>query len=109
MAVFVYLLKLWKKVLTKKVLEFSISKETHWYTVLVNGIEFSSYNFHRHDTDLISVIEEMGDATNSADSKLKVVELDSDYYQITSYDGHESVLELYTNSWTSVKEQGFKQ
>jgi len=66
-----------------------------------NEYYISRYDFceNRSDSDLISVIEEMGEAANGPTAKLKIVEVDSTDWHIEEYDGVEHVSENH-RTWS---------
>lgn len=57
----------------------------------------------RHDADLISVVEELGEEADGMCAKLTIVEIEGSKYRIDEYDGYESIhtpetdAELYTS------------
>lgn len=54
----------------------------------------------RHDTDLIAVIEELGeDAASGAYSKIVVREIEGNLYRVTEYDGYESIETPDSTDW----------
>jgi len=60
----------------------------------------SDFDIERTDSDLIAVVEEMGDAANGRCSKLKIVEIpDGIEWQIEEYDGTEWVSEKH-RTWS---------
>lgn len=64
-----------------------------------NEGHFSSYDMNRDDPDLVSIVEELGDAANGDHAKLKIVEIPDDVsWEISEYDGMESVEEAH-RSW----------
>lgn len=62
-----------------------------------------SGDFSRHDPVLVKVVEILGDKANGRCAKLRVYETESDRYIIEEYDGNESVVVSYDNSWVVIK------
>lgn len=62
-----------------------------------------SGDMRRHDPILVKVVEQLGDAANGMCAKLRIYETDSDRYIIEEYDGNESVVVSYDNSWIVIK------
>lgn len=58
----------------------------------------------RHDKDLVAVVEELGDKANDYCAKLEVVEINSNLYRITEYDGAESVETPEYTDWIKVED-----
>jgi hypothetical protein len=67
--------------------------EAHeWYTVHC----LDNRDIPRHETDLLRVVEELGEAANGECAKLQVVEIPDDVeYQIEEYDGNEHIAEAH--------------
>ena len=66
------------------------------------GEEFYPYSLSkdRTDPDLIYVIEQLGDAASGRCAKLRIVDIPDDIaWEITEYDGMESVEEIH-RSWS---------
>jgi hypothetical protein len=66
-------------------------------------------NYHtlpRHDMNLVLVIEALGSAANDEWSGLNVVEIESDRYRISGYDGWECVETPETIQWVVVPQGG---
>ena len=60
----------------------------------------SWWNDNRHSSELISVIERLGDEANTSSSRLKVIEIPDDVeYTIQNYDGIEWVAEVH-RTWS---------
>lgn len=84
---------------------------THYWTEPPTGDKEVDYNreslysgtFSRHDPVLVEVVETLGDKANGMHAKLRVYETESDRYIIEEYDGNESVVVSYDNSWTVIK------
>jgi hypothetical protein len=56
------------------------------------GLEFDwECDIPRHHPLLVQVVEELGEKASGTYSKLEVVEIDSNMYRITEYDGFEGV------------------
>ena len=78
----------------------------------VRNIDDTSYNedlielesLPRHDKDLVAVVEELGDKANGYCAKLEVVEINSNLYRITEYDGTESVETPEYTDWIKVED-----
>lgn len=62
-----------------------------------------SGDMKRHDQILVKVIEQLGKAANGMCADIKIYETDSDRYIIEEYDGNESVVVSYDNSWVVIK------
>lgn len=62
-----------------------------------------SGDFSRHDPVLVKVVETLGDKANGMCAKLRVYETESNRYIIEEYDGNESVVVSYDNSWVVIK------
>lgn len=62
-----------------------------------------SSDMSRHDPFLVKVVEELGDKANGMCAKLRIYETESDRYIIEEYDGFESVVVSYDNSWVVIK------
>jgi hypothetical protein len=68
-------------------------------TDLENAEWFDDKDIERHDSILVDVVKEMGDLANTQVSTLRVVEIpDGITYEISNYDGMESVEESH-RSW----------
>lgn len=66
-----------------------LSNETFWYYG----------NLERDDTDLIAVVEELGNEANGRFANLKVIEIPDDVnWEIDDYDGVETIHEVH-RSW----------
>ena len=60
---------------------------------------FCSYNTDRTDSDLIAVIEELGDDASGSCSALSIVDIPDDIeWEISDYDGMETIEEVH-RSW----------
>jgi len=60
---------------------------------------FSEYDIERNDSDLVAVVEELGDEANRRFAELEVVEIPDDVeWEISEYDGVERVEEVH-RSW----------
>jgi hypothetical protein len=88
-----------KNVAFDKVESDSALLGTHYYQAGHSGDDeyyISSYEYieDRSDSDLIAVIEEMGDAANGWASEIAIVEIPDDVeWHIDEYDGREHVAE----------------
>lgn len=58
----------------------------------------------RHDKDLVAVVEELGDKANGYCADLKVVEINSNLYRITEYDGAERIETPEYLDWIKVED-----
>jgi hypothetical protein len=84
---------------------------THYYTSAATGDKsvdderkwLYSGDMSRHDTFLVQTVEQLGDEANGSCAKLRIYETDSDRYIIEEYDGNESVVVSYDNSWVVIK------
>lgn len=56
----------------------------------------------RHDPDLVKAVETLGDAANGHCARLQIYETDSGQYRIEEYDGNESVVVSYDDSWIRI-------
>lgn len=56
----------------------------------------------RHDPELVKAVETLGDAANGYCARLQIYETDSDQYRIEEYDGSESVVISYDDSWIRI-------
>lgn len=64
------------------------------------GNEFCSHDLKRDDSDLVAVVEEMGEDANDGFAELKIVEIpDNVNWQIEEYDGAEWVAEQH-RTWS---------
>ena len=80
---------------------FSISdKALALYNTLANTNVQSVRNFERNDPVLVQVVETLGDKANGRCAKLRIVEIpDNVNWEISEYDGNESVEEVH-RSWS---------
>ena len=74
-----------------------------------NGISYNEdlielESLPRHDKDLVAVVEELGDKANDYCAKLEVVEINSNLYRITEYDGIESIETPEYMDWIKVED-----
>lgn len=74
-----------------------------------NGISYNEdlielESLPRHDKDLVAVVEELGDKANGYCAKLEVVEINSNLYRITEYDGIESIETPEYMDWIKVED-----
>ena len=61
-----------------------------------NNVYWHYGNLERNDSDLVAVVEELGDKANGQFSKLKIVEVPDDInWEIDDYDGIESIHEVH--------------
>ena len=59
-------------------------------------VYFSGREIERDDTDLIKVVETLGDKANGACAELKIVEIPDDAdWEISEYDGNEHIAEKH--------------
>lgn len=86
------------------------SWSTHYYTSPPTGDStdydrdsLSGRDMPRHDPILVKVVEQLGDAANGMCAKLRIYETESNQYIIEEYDGNESVVVNYDNSWVVIK------
>ena len=92
-------------------------KRHNWYAFNkdfgnVRNIDDNSYDKHlieleslpRHDKDLVAVVEELGDKANGYCAELEVVEINSNLYRITEYDGAESIETPEYTDWIKVED-----
>jgi hypothetical protein len=57
----------------------------------------------RHDPILVSVVETLGKDANGMCADLRIYETESNQYQIEEYDGNETVVISYDDSWVYIK------
>jgi hypothetical protein len=62
-----------------------------------------SSDLPRHDPILVNVIETLGKDANGMCADLKIYETESNQYRIEEYDGNETVVISYDDSWTYIK------
>lgn len=78
---------------------FSLSEEALDRLAKIKGHPCSDVDFFwgdRSDPDLVQVVEELGDAANGADAKLRIVDIpDNIEYDIAEYDGIETIHEKH--------------
>lgn len=71
---------------------FGLSEAAKTMLEEIKGTEIKGYKLERHDTDLVHVVETLGDKANGGFAKLRIEEIpDGADYEITENDGHESV------------------
>ena len=90
----------WELYLNKKNLPFFKSKSsfnTTWYSKDEKGEEiYLEWDLDRTDSDLISIVEKLGDKANSWASSLKIIEIPDDVeWYIEEHDGREWVAEQH--------------
>ena len=67
---------------------------------------YHEYNIPRHHPDLVRVVELLGPKEAGGNyTKLVVHTLYGDRYQISDYDGQESVVEPETQDWIVIKDE----
>lgn len=84
---------------------FELSKEARKMLAELKGIspdKIDADAIPRHDKDLITVVETLGDKANTTVSKLDIEEIESSTYRITEYDGYETVQESDDIDWTTI-------
>lgn len=57
----------------------------------------------RHDPILVQVVEELGEEANGQCADLQIFQTESNQYQIEEYDGNETVVVSYDDSWIYIK------
>ena len=92
--------KAFEEYLKRKGIEFIIGEEkgtfseNRYYDKYGNHLSY--YDIERDDSDLVAVIEELGEEASGCCAKLKVVEVSDDVeWQIEEYDGNEWVAEKH--------------
>lgn len=60
--------------------------------------------FFRHDKDLVTIVESLGEDSFGAYARLEVVEVEGNQYLIDDYDGLESIVTPSTIDWTEIDE-----
>lgn len=76
----------------------ALSAEESWQSLDEN---YGFFNGPRHDSTLVKVVEELGDAANGVCAKLRIDEIPSGTpYRIDEYDGIESVMTSDAYDWT---------
>jgi len=87
-------LQYWKKehtpLTTKEFMKLSESEKTA-YLEMKAEYQFKPMYVPRHDSDLIKVVETMGEAANGEYAHLVIVNADEDY-DIDEYDGMEKII-----------------
>jgi hypothetical protein len=84
---------------------------THYYTSPPTGDKsvdderewLYSGDMSRHDPFLVQTVEQLGNEASGSYANLCIYETDSDRYIIEEYDGNESVVVSYDNSWVVIK------
>lgn len=64
--------------------------------------DFYDRDLSRHDSVLVQVVEELGDAASGFCGRLKIEEIDGDKYRIDEYDGYESVEQPNDIEWVQI-------
>lgn len=67
------------------------------------GEQYSFYDLPRHDSRLVQVVEELGEAASGNFAELKVAKIKGLRYRIDEYDGNESVQTPNDIEWIIVK------
>lgn len=75
----------------------------HGYQAPTDEYFMIEYDVPRHHPLLIQCVEELGEDANGMCAKLKIKEIEENYYRITDYDGAETVETLSTINWTKIK------
>lgn len=63
-----------------------------------------TYELSRHDPLLVECVETLGEKANDQFSRLAVIEIEGNLYQIEEYDGWESVKTPENQEWTKIEE-----
>lgn len=64
---------------------------------------FDSRDIPRHDPVLVQIVEELGKEANGQCAELRIFETESNQYMIEEYDGNETVVVSYDDSWIYIK------
>lgn len=64
--------------------------------------DICEYNMSRHDTTLVQVVEELGDAASGFCGNLQITEIEGSLYRIDEYDGNESVQTPDDIEWVQI-------
>ena len=60
---------------------------------------FNSRDIPRHDPVLVQIVEELGKEASGRCAELRIFETESNQYMIEEYDGNETVVVSYDDSW----------
>ncbi len=86
----------------RKEFELRVVEKQSSYTVFerTDGKKYYDRDIARDDSDLVAVVEELGEKANGSYAKLKIVEIpDGIDWEIDEYDGKETVDESH-RSWS---------
>jgi len=87
---------------------FSLSDAGEARYRALGGTKEFSRDIPRHDPRLVQTVEELGELANGRCAELEVVEVESNRYRVTEYDGAESVETPDTIGWVDARaEFGF--
>ena len=71
---------------------FGLSDKAQELLNQLKGKEVNYQDLPRHDKDLVSVIETLGSEASGMFNSVRIVEINSDRYRISEYDGWETVI-----------------
>lgn len=83
---------------------FNISEEAWEELLKLKGSLGEDFVLSRHDKDLVSVVEKLGERANGYGAKLEIVEINSDRYYIEDYDGMETIYTPDLICWERIEE-----
>ena len=83
---------------------FGLSKQAEELFEKVTGKAFDGWECPRHDPTLIKIVQDLGDAANGCSAKLEIVEIKSNRYRITEYDGWENIETPDNVEWVVIDE-----
>lgn len=83
---------------------FNLSEEAWEELSKLKGSLEEDFILSRHDKDLVSVVEKLGERANGCCAELEIVEIDSDKYYIEEYDGKETIYTPDTICWEIIEE-----
>lgn len=64
---------------------------------------FDPQEIPRHDPVLVQIVEDLGKEANGSCAELRIFETESIQYMIEEYDGNETVVISYDDSWIYIK------
>ena len=99
-------IKLYAELAGIEIYPWKNSRFTFWFLEEPNGrsdVEcFSVDSIERHDPILVQVVETLGDGANGSYANLCIAKISGNKYQISEYDGYETVIEPEDQDWIVV-------